>query len=32
MENFNYKKQYGVIVICENEKQQHEVYELSKKK
>ena len=24
---FNYKEQYGVIVICEDEKQQQEVYE-----
>lgn len=27
MGNFHYKEQYGVIVICEDEKQQQEVYE-----
>jgi hypothetical protein len=26
MGDFNYKQQYGVIVICENEKEQQEVY------
>lgn len=30
---FNYKEQFGVIVICENEKEQIEMFnELSKKK
>lgn len=27
MGEFNYKEQYGVIVICEDEKKQQEVYE-----
>ena len=27
MANFNYKEQYGVIVICKDEKQQREIYE-----
>lgn len=27
MGNFNYKEQYGVIVICDDERQQREVYE-----
>ena len=27
MGKFNYNEQYGVIVICEDEKQQREVYE-----
>lgn len=27
MANFNYKEQYGVIVICANEKEQQEIYE-----
>ena len=24
---FNYKEQYGVIVICQDEKEQREIYE-----
>lgn len=27
MGEFNYKEQYGVIVICDDEKQQQKVYE-----
>ncbi len=27
MGEFNYKQQYGVIVICEDEKKQQEVYD-----
>lgn len=27
MAEFNYKEQYGVIVICSDEKQQQEVYD-----
>lgn len=27
MANFNYKEQYGVIVICNDEKEQREIYE-----
>ena len=27
MANFNYKEQYGVIVVCKDEKQQREIYE-----
>lgn len=27
MANFNYKEQYGVIVICRDEKEQQEIYE-----
>lgn len=27
MANFTYKEQYGVIVICSNEKEQQEIYE-----
>ena len=27
MGNFNYKQQYGVIVICKDEKEQQEIYE-----
>ena len=27
MGNFNYKEQYGVIVICKDEKEQQEIYE-----
>ncbi len=27
MADFNYKEQYGVIVICKDEKQQREIYE-----
>ena len=27
MGEFNYKQQYGVIVICEDEKEQQEVYD-----
>ncbi len=27
MANFTYKQQYGVIVICKDEKEQREVYE-----
>lgn len=27
MANLNYKEQYGVIVICKDEKQQREIYE-----
>ncbi len=27
MANFNYKEQYGVIVLCKDEKQQREIYE-----
>ncbi len=26
MSGFNYKEQYGIIVICENEKQQQKIY------
>jgi len=29
---YKYKPQYGVIVICENEKQQIEIFEELKKK
>ena len=25
--SFNYKEQYGVIVICKDEKEQREIYE-----
>jgi len=28
MANFNYKQQYGVIVICKDEKEQQEIYEM----
>jgi len=28
MGNFNYKPQYGVIVICKDEKEQQEIYEI----
>jgi hypothetical protein len=28
---FNYKEQFGVIVICEDEKRQREVYEMLQK-
>ena len=24
---FNYKEQYGVVVVCENEKEQQNIYE-----
>lgn len=27
MGNFNYKQQYGVIVICKSEQEQKEMYE-----
>lgn len=27
MGNFNYKQQYGVIVICKSEQEQKEIYE-----
>lgn len=27
MGNFNYKEQYGVVVICKDEKEQQEIYE-----
>ena len=27
MANFNYKEQYGVIVLCKDEKQQRAIYE-----
>lgn len=27
MANFNYREQYGVIVICKDEKEQREIYE-----
>lgn len=27
MGNFNYKEQYGVIVICKDEKEQQEIYD-----
>jgi len=27
MANFNYRQQYGVIVICKDEKEQREIYE-----
>lgn len=27
MGNFNYKEQYGIIVICKDEKEQAEVYD-----
>jgi hypothetical protein len=29
---FNYKEQYGVIVICKDEKEQKEIFEMLKKK
>ena len=28
MGNFNYKQQYGIIVICKDEKEQQEIYEM----
>jgi len=28
MTKFNYKQQYGVIVICENEQEQQRIYEV----
>jgi len=28
MGNFSYKQQYGVIVICKDEKEQQEIYEM----
>jgi len=28
MANFSYKQQYGVIVICKDEKEQQEIYEM----
>jgi len=28
MANFNYRQQYGVIVICKDEKEQQEIYEM----
>ena len=31
MGNFNYKQQYGVIVICKDEKEQQEIYEKLRK-
>jgi phage terminase large subunit-like protein len=31
MTNFNYKEQYGVIVICKDEKEQKEVFEMLQK-
>jgi hypothetical protein len=31
MGNFNYKQQYGVIVICKDEKEQQEIYETLRK-
>jgi hypothetical protein len=31
MSNYSYKQQYGVIVICEDEKEQQEVYEMLQK-
>jgi hypothetical protein len=31
MSKFNYKQQYGVIVICKDEKEQREVYEMLQK-
>lgn len=27
MGNFNYKEQYGIIVICKDEKEQQEIYD-----
>jgi hypothetical protein len=27
MSNYSYKQQYGVIVICKDEKEQQEIYE-----
>jgi hypothetical protein len=27
MAEFNYKQQYGIIVICKDEKEQQEIYE-----
>jgi hypothetical protein len=31
MSNFSYRQQYGVIVICKDEKEQQEVYEMLQK-
>jgi peptidyl-tRNA hydrolase len=31
MSKFNYKQQYGVIVICKDEKELQEVYEMLQK-
>ena len=31
MTKFNYKQQYGVIVICKDEKEQQEIYEMLRK-
>jgi hypothetical protein len=31
MGNFNYRQQYGVIVICRDEKEQREIYEKLRK-
>jgi len=28
MANYSYKQQYGVVVICEDEKEQQKVYEM----
>lgn len=28
MSNFNYKEQYGVVVICKNEEEQKKIYGL----
>jgi len=28
MGNFSYRQQYGVIVICKDEKEQQEIYEM----
>jgi predicted 3-demethylubiquinone-9 3-methyltransferase (glyoxalase superfamily) len=27
MGNFNYKEQYGIVVICQNEEEQKAIYE-----
>lgn len=27
MGNFNYQQQYGIIIICQDEKEQREIYE-----
>lgn len=30
MGNFNYKEQYGVVVICKDEQEQKRIYEMLK--
>jgi hypothetical protein len=32
MAKFNYKEQYGVIVICKDEREQKKIFEMLKKK